>query len=296
MYIGSYDNGLTWERPTQLNPFEMIAKNITIGLYGKDKLMTVWWNINDDSIYYQISDNLGKNWSLPIKLPGVKGIWEEHQARLDDYSIATDANGNLHLVFVGLVDNRVDTSGLPTLDPTLPTPTPTLTPTPQPTPTGIIPTEDLRRRTNLLYMNWTDGKWSKPEILSSYVGDVPEWPRIAVGLGNQLHVVWFVRADKDVWNGGGDYTIYYASKKVSVPQFTPVKLPTIVPIVPTKEATEVVETLTPTPVMDLPIVEQKPTWSLVYKEMDYLSVAVITALPVVFFIGIFALILRKLRR
>jgi hypothetical protein len=304
MYLVSYDNGLNWEYPVQLNPGEMDAKNITIGMDGQGKLVVVWWNVNDDAIYYQISRELRGDWSLPYRLPDVIGVWSEIHSRLDSYSMETDSEGNLHLVLVGRPSDNVEVTpepsitilpGTPTLTPS-PTPTPTKTPTPTLTPTGVRPTPDERIRLNLYYMAWRGDTWSKPEILAAYAGDVPEWPRIDVGLGNQLHVVWFVRAERDVWAGGGDYTIWYTSKTLNTPKYTPAAYPTLKPIEATEVVQEIVETPTPTPMMDLPEAIQKPAWQLIYNEMDYLTVAVLSALPVVFFVGIFALIIRKLKR
>lgn len=285
MYVASYDNGQTWELPVQLNPFDMVAKNITIGLDGKDKLVVVWWNIIDDSVYYQTSSNLGLNWSLPSRLQGVIGIWSEYHSRLDNYSMTVDSAGNLHLVLVGRI-----------FDPVTPTATIATPAVRTPTPDRNIPTPDGRMRLSVIHLAWDGRAWSEPEIIAAYVGDAPEWPRIAVGLGNQLSVVWFVRAEKDIWAGGGDYSIWYSTKMLNVRKLTPAIYPTLEPTRQIEVVQEVVVTPTPTLEMDVPEVAQEPAWRLVYEEMDYISVAVLSALPVVFFVGIFALIARKLRR
>ena len=297
MYAGSYDNGETWETPLQLNPSDMITKSITMGIDSKARLIVVWWNINDDAVFYQISTDLGKDWSLPLRLPGVLGIWSEYHSRLDDYAIAMDSAGNVHLVFVGRLDDRVEATAISsTPDVKTPTPTPTRTPTPTATPMGPKPTPDLRMRLSVLHMTWNGETWSRPDVLASYVGDAPEWPRIAVGLGNQLHVVWFVRAEKDIWKGGGDYTVWYSSKTINAPMLTPAAYPTVIPVETKEVIQQLVDTPTATPVMEMPENVQQSTGKLVYKEMDYLSVAAFSTLPVVFFVGIFVLISRKLRR
>jgi hypothetical protein len=285
MYVSSYDNGETWENPLQLNPGDMVAKSITIGLDGQDKLIVVWWNVEDDNVYYQISPNLGKNWSLPTHLPGVLGVWSEYHARLDDYSMATDSNGDVHLVFSGRFDKAPLATEVPKSGVIQMTPTPTATP--QPT--------DGRARLSLLHMVWDGKSWGEAEAVASYVGDVPEWPRIAVGLGNQLHVVWFVRSEKDIWKGGGDYTVWYSSKQLESPRYTPALYPTVIPQATVGATQAVVETPTITPVMDLPENVPVKTGQLVYKEMDYIEVAGFSILPVVLLVVFLFIINRKFR-
>jgi hypothetical protein len=297
MYVASYDNGTSWETPLQLNPSTMVAKSITLGLDGEGKLVVVWWNINDDGVFYQVSNNLGKAWSLPVRLPGVLGYWSEYHSRLDDYAMAADSTGNLHLVLVGRLDERVESTPVSiTQDAKTPTATSTQTPIPTSTPTGLQPTPDLRMRLSVLHVTWNRETWSKPDVIESYVGDGPEWPRIAVGLGNQLHVVWFVRDEKDIWKGGGDYTVWYSSKTISAPRYTPAVYPTLEPTETVEVTQQVLETATVTPVMELPENVSVSTGKLVYKEMDYISVAAFSVIPVFVIVVIFILITRKLRR
>jgi hypothetical protein len=286
MYVSSYDNGKTWGLPSQLNPSDMIAKCITIQKDRFGQLIVAWWDINDDSIYYQTSANLGKNWSLPYRIPGVLGIWAEYHSRLDDYAMDIDSNGNVHLVFVGRFDHApiapVETKEVKGNE------TPTPTPTPLPS--------DGRARLSVIHMVWNGQAWNEPEAIASYLGDVPEWPRIAVGLGNKLNVVWFVRAEKDIWKGGGDYSVWYSTKTVDAPKYTPAVLPTVVPQ-PTATVTQaIVETATVTPVMELPPNVPLKTGQLIYKEMDYLQVAGFSILPVFFLVVFLFFINRKFRR
>jgi hypothetical protein len=288
MYTSSYDNGETWGSPLQLNPSDMIAKSIAIQKDGRDQLVVVWWNINDDSIYYQTSMNLGRSWSLPIHLPGVLGTWNEYHARLDDYAMEVDSRGDVHLVFVG----RYDNTPVEIEEEEGETPKETATPTPTITPLPI----DGKARLTLFHMVWSGSSWSKEEALASYVGDVPEWPRIAVGLGNQLHVVWFVRAEKDIWKGGGDYAVYHSTKTITSPEYTPAVYPTIVPEATAVITQEVIETPTITPVMELPKGVPVDTGHLVYKEMDYISVAAFSIIPVVIAVLLFLLLNRRFRR
>ena len=285
MYVSSYDNGKTWGTPLQLNPSDMIAKSIAIQMDGRSHLIVVWWDINDDSIYYQTSANLGVNWSLPYRIPNVLGTWAEYHSKLDDYAMDVDSTGNVHLVFVG----RYDLTPIP-IDETeeakaKQTPTPSATPIPV----------DGRARLNVFHMVWDGLDWGDEEAIESYVGDVPEWPRIAVGLGNKLNVVWFVRAEKDIWKGGGEYAVWYSTKTIASTKYTPAAYPTIVSQPTTSPTLPVVETATITPVMELPENVQVKTGELVYKEMDYMQVAGLSILPVVLLVVVLFFINRKFR-
>lgn len=296
-YVASYDNGETWERPIQLNPTEMVAKFITIGLDSRNRIVVVWMDANDDSIYFQISNVEKPSWSVPLKIPEVRGIWSKHHGRLDDYTMASDSAGNVHLVMVGWVYEK---DGEELLEKTIPTEGVSLIKTPTITPTalGVQPKTQL----SLLHLVWNGVTWSKPEIIAEYEGDVPEWPRISVGLGNQLHVVWFVRAERDIWKGGGDYTVWYSKKVVNAPSYSPAVLPTVNPT--STSSPDFAQNLLPeyrytdTPVIP-PFVKNAdpmPDEKLVYKEMDYIEIAIISTVPVIFFVFLFFLISRKIRR
>jgi hypothetical protein len=54
---------------------------------------------------------------------------------------------------------------------------------------------------------WADGVWSGPRIAGRSKG-YPEYPRLAVSLGNHAEVIWFVRDNQfDV----GSYTLWAAA-------------------------------------------------------------------------------------
>jgi hypothetical protein len=77
---------------------------------------------------------------------------------------------------------------------------------------------------------------------------MPEWPRIAVGLGNQLHVVWFVRDAENLFNSdAGNYQVWYASSTTDSPAIAPVAVPEIPPPTPNPNAGVVNSVAAPTP-------------------------------------------------
>jgi hypothetical protein len=183
MYSASFDGGESWSQPSQLNPAGepssdqpegTMARNITIAAPDGEKLIVAWWSIPDDRVYYQTSTDAGRNWTDPRAIPGIYGIWGRVQSRLDAYSMAVDSAGDVHLVLVGRRGPEDSALGL-------------------------------------YHLVWNGQGWSEPELIIRYESDVPEWPRIAVGMGNQLHVVWFVRGADDAFDSeSGDYRVYYS--------------------------------------------------------------------------------------
>ena len=82
----------------------------------------------------------------------VPGIRSGVDRPYDVYDLATDSAGHVHLVAVGY-------------------------------PTG----SDAMR---LLHSEWNGQNWSRAEVIST-PPPFPEYPRLAIGQGNRLHVVWF---------------------------------------------------------------------------------------------------------
>ncbi len=215
-YAGSYDGGSSWSRPYELDPARgettaAMARNVTIAEDANGHLVAAWLAIPEDIVYYQLSTDAGRTWSVPTPIPGVFGIWDLYQSRLDDYAMAVDSAGRVHLVMVG---------------------------------------RRLLEQPNseLLHLVWNGSGWSAPSVIASYPGDMPEWPRIAVGLGNQLHVVWFVRDAENLFNSdAGNYQVWYASSMTDSPAIAPIAVPEIPPPTPNPNAGVVNIVAAPTP-------------------------------------------------
>ncbi len=204
-YAGSKDGGNSWSRPYAFDPRRgettaAMARNITLAEDANGHLVTAWLAIPEDIVYYQLSTDAGATWSVPAPIPNVLGIWGLYQSRLDDYAMAVDSAGRVHLVMVG---------------------------------------RRLLEQPNseLLHLVWNGSGWSAPTTIASYAGDMPEWPRIAVGLGNQLHVVWFVRDAENLFNSdAGNYQVWYAASTTDSPAIAPVAVPDIPPPTPNPNA------------------------------------------------------------
>ncbi len=212
IYVGSDDGGRTWRPPLILAPSDSQARHVTLGMTGTGQLVAAWLSLPEDRILYRTSDDGGLTWAQPQAIPGGYGGWTVYAGRTDGYAMVTDGAGVVHLLAVGR-------------------------------------TSALQTSLSLLHMAWDGAAWSTPEALVTLTGDVPEWPRAAVGLGNQLHVVWFVRDEAHIWGGEGafPYRIWYANRMLDAPAQQPVVFPTLTPtsevsmlapeVVPTREAT-----------------------------------------------------------
>jgi len=301
MYTASYDKGQTWTSPIEFTqpvdkgtgtpiptesttpvsatalasgtptatpkPENQMARNIAIGLDGNHNLLVVWWSIPSDIVYFQTSSDQGRTWSIPKPIPGVLGAWKIYTSRLDDYSMATDSAGQIHLVMVGRYpENEVVPS---------------------------VPPDSL----SVFHLIWDGSSWSQPEAISTLVGDVPEWPRIAVGIGNQLHVVWFVRDQAHIWDStNGQYEVWYSHGSSSAPAILPVALPQVTDMpaptsiaTPDSSPTLMVPNVNPT----IAFTQSSDDTAMVYTESGYLLVLAKSLFPAMLVIAVVIIILRR---
>jgi len=189
-------------------------------------------------------------------VPSVWGGWSVYPARLDDYALATDSAGAVHLVLVGRTAQDQTSLGV-------------------------------------LHVTWDGSTWSKLETITTLVGDVPEWPRIAVGRGNQLHVVWFVRDQATIFESDkGNYKVWYAHGSSSAPAAVPVAWPTVTPTPTARQV--VVPTATPLP--KLSSAQSRVSVDSLTSENDDTLLLAKSAIPAVLLIAAIAVGLRLRRR
>ncbi len=280
-FAASYNRGQSWTTPVDPSPPlfssentesatpaaaptpvpRVILKNITIGLDGRGQLVLAWLGLPEDLVYSQVSADGGRTWSAPAPIPGVWGGQTVYNTRLDDYAMTTDSAGQVHLLFVGrLVES----------DKTL----------------------------HVLHNSWDGATWSPPESLASYVGDVPEWPRLTTRLGNTLHAVWFVRNVDAVFGSdaaSARYQVWYAQRPLEVPLVEPTILPRPTEVLATPTPAGMVTTPLPSPTVRpvLPAVVQPQD---PYNENDYILIAAVSLTPVLLLIGVAWGIMRLRRR
>jgi hypothetical protein len=270
MLVASLDGGLTWEKPTTFIFPGDTPQSIAAGIDGQGKLIVVWRQIAGRGIFYQSSTDHGQSWSAPEQIPGVstRSLYNG----LDGYHMAVDSAGHLHLVLVGTDPRAVVASA------------------DQPNDTML---------NSVYHLEWDGVHWSQPTPIFAVRGDVPEWPRIAVVNGNQLHVVWFVRDEAHVWQSDkGEYRVWYARGSSSAPVETPVAWPAAKPT-PESELVKVASLApVPPPTLDPGLAEVSVppgATDSIYTETDDLILLVKSLLPAMLVITL-AVVVARIRR
>jgi hypothetical protein len=261
VYAASYDRGETWSAPLGLDDGlstpESNAKDITIGQSRDGQLVAAWLRLPEDQVYYRASTDQGRSWSMTQPIPDVWGGWSIYNARLDDYAMASDSAGNVHMVLVGRVSEE-------------------------------------QTSLSLLHLIWNGVAWLEPEAILTMDGDAPEWPRIAVGNGQQLHVVWFVRDQANLFDpDNGQYRIWYVQGMAAAPEVAA----TIAPLpTPTQEPESTMKaTLAPSP---SPTTSWRPADNVdsTSTESDEVSLLLQSLIPSILLVGIIIIGTRLLRR
>jgi hypothetical protein len=249
-FVASLDDGKTWGKPVVLSTQDVkMAKNIAIGIDRNGNLIVAWLGVPDDRIYYQVSVDQGVTWTKPVAIPGIYGGWDVYPSPLDDIKMVADSSGMLHMVMVGRTDaNQTSLS--------------------------------------VLHLTWDGTTWSKPDVITTISGDVPEWPRIAVSNGNVLNVVWFVRDQADIWKSDtGRYTVWYTREQVNAPA-VPTVIPTYLPtatITPLNDPMPTATTPVPQAVPTLSINEKQPQ-HVIYTENGYVGLLAKAIVPSLLFV------------
>jgi hypothetical protein len=251
-YVHSLDGGLTWSQPFYMSPqrSDFSGRNPAIAIDGNQTLIAVWETaLNEqDIVNYQISTDRGATWSEPQQIPGVWGAWSVYNGKTDTYQMLTDAQGRVYLALSG---RRSATA------------------------------KDL----SLMMLVWENGAWSAPQPVVEFTGDVPEWPRMAIGLGNQLHMVWFQRERANIFNSDqGKYQVWYSQATLNVPAEAPVPWPTL-PAQTVVQATTTPDGFKPTATPQPLLFTNQAEPTTFYKENDYLMIALFSILPVALLVG-----------
>jgi hypothetical protein len=178
--------------------------------------------------------------------------------------MATDGAGNLHLVLVGRLEEKT-------------------------------------KALHVLHLVWNGAAWSTPESIKSYEDFVPEWPRLAIGKGNRLYVVWFTRTKQTAFaseSADARYNIWYAHKQIDAPTINPTVLPTptvVATVPPTQAVGAGVATATPFPT-PRPALSPSERRIGIYKESDYLLLAGLSLLPAAVLVGVIVAVRARRRQ
>lgn len=251
-YLHSFDGGETWSQPFYMSPqsSDFSARNPALAIDGNQNLIAVWEvALNEvDVVNYQISTDRGATWSEPQQIPGVWGAWSVYNGKTDTYQMITDVQGRVYLALSGR-------------------------------------RSPLDKNLTLMMVVWENGVWSAPQPVVEFEGDVPEWPRMSINLGNRLHMVWFQRDKANIFNSdGGKYQVWYAQAQLDAPAVEPVPWPTL-PVQVVVEATPTPEGFKPTATPQPLLFTNQNEPTTFYKENDYLLIAVMSILPVALLVG-----------
>jgi hypothetical protein len=161
VYTISRDLGETWSNPVEIHYPDKNNSQLTIQGDGQGGVMLVWRTTSPSypGVYFQWSKDYGQSWTQPATLPAF--ISRPTINNFDSYAMATDSAGNIHLLATGFL---------------------------------LSGDERLGASPGLFHFEWDGVRWYPPTQVYN-AGLIPEYPRLFIERGNQLHATWFVRHD-----------------------------------------------------------------------------------------------------
>ncbi len=208
VYMYSTDGGSSWSTPTIVSYYNLPSTQLAVGSNDQGGVMLVWRTTLPEyrGIYYMWSVDNGQSWMPPQTLPNI--VAREWNARLFDmYDMATDSAGHIHLLAIGYTSANQELPGL-------------------------------------YHLEWNGNTWSHPTPVYE-ASWAPEYPRLVIHGGNQLHATWFIRgnvqatveSDQVQRTVEPDQTqenvetnqVWYAYGQALAPAETPVIRPTFTP-------------------------------------------------------------------
>jgi hypothetical protein len=152
----------------------------TLATDGELVLM-IYRSTVDDALYYRESQDHGHSWSDELSVPGVALEAYPGKHNFQKLGVATDSAGAITVAYVGDWNSADE---------------------------GVA----------VLTVTFAGGEWGEP-VLSARTDGYPEYPRLAVALGNQPRLVFFVREDR--FAEGGRNSIWTASGISNAPALEP---------------------------------------------------------------------------
>lgn len=258
-YVASYDGGETWISPRAFvigANAELQGKNITISEDGEGKLVVVWLGLPEDIVYYQVSRDQGRSWSAPQRLGAVFSNFKAVMTNLDRYSTATDGSGNVHLVMAGRLTEQ-------------------------------------QKTISLIHVIWNGLTWSEPQEIVNYEdGSLIEWPRIAVGLGNQLHAVWYKRPVESIFDTeNGLYSIWYSRAIANAQSIAPKTYAVSTAVAKASPTAQIASQATSLPAFSS--TDTGARTSDIVGESQSLGIVALSIVPIVLALGLIVLLRRR---
>jgi len=186
MFAASLDGGRTWQAAQSFSPLDKPLRPAVAAL-PDGTLVVVWSSTVRGGVFSQVSRDRGATWSPPHQIGGLQLRYNAPD-ELDSPDLAVDSAGRVHFVVAGRTNPH--------------------------------------SQRNAIYHLTGDGEsWSEPEMVFDSDG-APEWPRLAIGNGNELHLVWFERNAGQVWDSEKSrYRIWYSHARTDAPAIPAVTWP-----------------------------------------------------------------------
>ncbi|HEX5164080.1 MAG TPA: exo-alpha-sialidase [Thermomicrobiales bacterium] len=138
------------------------SPNTILGEYDQSVLATngttsilVYRSTTTDELMFRRSEDLGETWSEQAPIPGVTARPYTSTHHFDKLSLAVDGDGRILLSYIGQPSDNPD-------------------------------------QLSVMVATFFAAEWTTPQMVATPEG-LPEYPRICVGLGNQVRLVYFVR-------------------------------------------------------------------------------------------------------
>jgi hypothetical protein len=211
VYTSSADGGETWTPTTVITYPDSTVAQLTVGSNGQGGVMLVWRAASRDELFYQWSTDNGHSWGAPSTIPRVFARpWSNPFGM---YDMATDSAGHIHLLVIGRESQEKDALQ------------------------GVY------------HLVWDGDYWSVSERIFASSELYPEYPKIVVYEGNQLHAAWFTR-EGSVWDQDVNREVWYSRGQSPAPHQAVTPLPTPTPLPPTVTPSPTA-TITPYPTISL---------------------------------------------
>jgi hypothetical protein len=250
VYTRSTDGGQTWSEPKLFSAPERTNAQMAAASDNGSGVLAVWRPTTIDQVFFAWSTDSGLTWTRALAIPGFYAR-PYNDTLFDAYDMATDSAGNIHLVAVGRL--------MPA------------------SPGDVLPL-------GVYHLVWDGAVWATPEPIAVYEpgAGLPEYPKLAISEGNQLHVVWFVR---EGLAGMVPMRVFYSHSQSQSPRQTPAPTlaPTVTPL-PAPESTPMVS-VTPT-LSKIPNIDESP--QDLFTESDEIQRLVIVLSPIVLLVALIA--------
>jgi hypothetical protein len=266
VFTFSKDSGETWAEPMEIRYPNNTNMQVTVESNGSGGVMLVWRSASSTypGVYFMWSNDGGKTWSQPGTLPNFTA--RPGVNYFDSYDMAVDSTGHIHLLATGFLSS----------------------------------TEGRIGDTYGLYQfEWDGVRWYPPTQV--YNGGLnPEYPRLVIEKGNELHASWFVR--HDLFLNDKAHEIMYAKGFAAAPKVERIPVSQLEEV--TSDISSSIEVIKPDRATQVPVVVPQPTLDnipfassdVLYTEADELEIILIGLAPVVFIIGALIVVVRKRQR